>query len=46
MTEKRGTGSFHIGSKGEGVIYVSIFTVIMTIQKVRTILRKILIFIT
>jgi hypothetical protein len=23
MTEKRGTGSFHIGSKGEGVIYVS-----------------------
>lgn len=23
MSEKRGTGSFHIGSKGEGIIYVS-----------------------
>ncbi|MCL4345592.1 MAG: hypothetical protein M1496_04440 [Candidatus Thermoplasmatota archaeon] len=23
MTEKRGTGSFHIGTRGEGMIYVS-----------------------
>ena len=23
MTEKHGTGSFHLGSKGEGLVYVS-----------------------